>query len=68
MTLTFKEKIQVDQQEPWRGCSFCAHYQGDSKCKAFPDRIPIQTISGVLPHTKVFPGQEGDFVFKDNGD
>ena len=50
-------------------CSYCTHLYKirvprDRKCKAFPKEIPLEIWIGKNLHTKKFPGQKGDFVFK----
>jgi len=40
-------------------CATCAHYKGQLKCKAFPEGIPEEILTGRFDHTKFFPGDKG---------
>jgi len=40
-------------------CQRCTHYQGDQKCKAYPDRIPDKLWNGDVVHDEPFPGDHG---------
>lgn len=46
-------------------CITCKHYQGDSRCLAFPepDEIPAEILTGEISHSKPFPGQVGKYVW-----
>ncbi len=45
-------------------CNDCTWYSEDVICTAFPDGIPDIILTGENDHSKVLPGQVGDFVFK----
>lgn len=40
-------------------CISCKHYRMLLKCKAYPDGIPVDIITGKHDHTKPFPGDNG---------
>lgn len=40
-------------------CYKCKNFIGNSKCKAFPDKIPDEIIAGIEDHTTPFPGDNG---------
>jgi hypothetical protein len=46
----------------------CEHFDRDNvdgiTCKAFPGGIPDKILVEQEKHTKVLPGQTGDFVFE----
>lgn len=46
-------------------CVTCEHYQGDSRCRAFPApaEIPAEILTGERPHDKPWPGQVGTYVW-----
>jgi hypothetical protein len=46
---------------------FCKNLilNGGKKCKAFPDGIPEDILTGVLDHTKEYPGDHG-IQFEEN--
>ena len=46
-------------------CPFCVNYQGNFKCRAFPEEIPPEFLTGERAHNKPEPGQVGRFVFKE---
>jgi hypothetical protein len=46
------------------GCPICKHYNFDSTCAAFPDRIPMIFLSGESGHTEPIEGQQNDIVFE----
>jgi hypothetical protein len=46
------------------GCPICKHYDFDSTCAAFPDRIPMMFLSGERGHTEPIDGQQNDIVFE----
>jgi len=43
-------------------CSFCKHYTGSLKCRAFPSGIPLDITLGD-PHSSPVSGQDNDLVF-----
>lgn len=40
-------------------CQFCAHYQGEQHCRAFPVGIPDDLWSGKNLHVEPYPGDQG---------
>ncbi len=40
-------------------CAFCTRYLGDSKCPAFPERIPDAVWDGRHNHREPYPGDHG---------
>lgn len=48
---------------PWNSiklCNKCKHQnRGTVTCKAFPDRIPREILSGRVDHSEPFPGDHG---------
>jgi hypothetical protein len=40
-------------------CTFCAHYQLDRTCPAFPGGIPDEIWLGRNGHTAPYPGDNG---------
>ncbi len=40
-------------------CDTCKNYIGNSTCKAFPEKIPDEIISGIEDHTTPYPGDNG---------
>ena len=40
-------------------CIFCRHYHADLTCDAFPERIPIEIITGEHDHREPYPGDHG---------
>jgi hypothetical protein len=49
-------------------CMNCKHFVGSKAgkliCKAFPDSIPSAILFDKNDHSRVQPGQQGDYVFK----
>lgn len=46
-------------------CAECKHFDEDEfKCKAFPDGIPIEILSGTNKHFKALPKQENNVIFE----
>ena len=45
-------------------CNKCIHNVGNVKCKAFPDRIPVEILRGKNDHSKPLPGQTNNIVFE----
>jgi hypothetical protein len=45
------------------GCRFCVHYRGLLQCTAYPERIPLDILSGEVDHMIPRPGQVGEIVF-----
>ena len=37
-------------------CPTCKHDRGRLKCAAFPERIPMEILTGEVSHTKPYPG------------
>ena len=48
-------------------CISCAHYRMGSQCKAYPDGIPYEIISGQIDHNKSYKGDNG-IQFKSDED
>ena len=44
------------------GCGYCQHWRGGT-CSAFPERVPLQIVSGDIIHDRVLRGQTGDAAF-----
>ena len=48
-------------------CLECSHYQGFSRCDAFPEKIPSEIFTGLHDHREPFPGDNGirweEFIF-----
>jgi len=40
-------------------CATCSNYEGGLKCPAFPNKIPVEIITGDFDHSKPFPGDNG---------
>jgi len=50
-------------------CSACKYFKPKTfTCSAFPEGIPSDIIEGFMPHTNVFRGQVGDYVFEPKTD
>jgi len=51
-------------------CIACRNWTGKVKkaskpaCKAFPNGIPEKILDGKNKHTKPYPGQKNDIIFK----
>ena len=47
-------------------CFECKHIETDSYqiCKAFPEGIPEDILTGEFDHTEKHPGQKNDIVFE----
>lgn len=44
-------------------CDECARYKGGHKCEAFPEKIPMQIITGKHDHKTPLKGDNG-ILFK----
>lgn len=44
-------------------CILCKNYQGELKCKAFPDGIPTDILQGRFDHKERHPEQDNDILF-----
>lgn len=44
-------------------CATCKWFFGVESCKAFPDRIPQEILSGEFDHTKKHPKQDNDILY-----
>lgn len=42
-----------------RQCLFCKNYTGLMQCKAYPEGIPVEIVTGIHDHTKPFKGDGG---------
>ena len=40
-------------------CFFCSHFIRDFKCKAYPDGIPEEILSGEHDHKNPYKGDNG---------
>lgn len=49
--------------DEWQGCLGCARYRL-GRCDAYPDRIPLNILSGQVDHMVVRPQQVGEIVFE----
>jgi hypothetical protein len=50
-------------------CFECKHYEGDKKCKAYPDGIPERIYTSVKKlHDTVEKDQKGNYVFTPSTD
>ena len=45
-------------------CKNILDEKGKPKCKAFPDGIPEEIISGEVDHVRKFAGQTNDLLFE----
>lgn len=52
-----------ERYDEWQGCLGCARYRR-GRCDAYPDRIPLNILSGEVDHMVVRPHQVGDMVFQ----
>ena len=46
--------VVIDSQ-----CQGCIHYKLKLLCKAFPDGIPEELLTGEIDHTKPYKGDNG---------
>jgi hypothetical protein len=46
-------------------CFVCKNYTNNLKCKAFPDGIPDEILTGKNDHTKPTKDQKNNIVFKE---
>ncbi len=47
-------------------CFKCKHYNhlsNNSACKAFPDEIPVDIESGIIPHNHILKKQIGVYIY-----
>jgi hypothetical protein len=61
---SFLDTYIPDIQLPNSLCFKCKFYEFRGKCSAFPDDIPDEVFSGDFQHTKPYPTQDNDIVFK----
>jgi hypothetical protein len=40
-------------------CRKCSHYQGNSKCEAFPEKIPTEILLGYVSHLRPHKDDQG---------
>jgi O-acetyl-ADP-ribose deacetylase len=58
----------MNQENKYRGCSYCKHFRIDGGCPAFdPDPIPIDIVSGQTKHFDPILGQKNSIVYADCG-
>ena len=48
----------------YRGCKYCQHFRFNGTCAAFPDKIPLDIVSGATKHTKPLPNQKNSIVYE----
>lgn len=49
-------------------CSSCKHFDRiEGNCKAFPDGIPDEILSGANDHKKPLQGQKNKVVYENDG-
>lgn len=44
-------------------CPNCKNFHGLNTCKAFPDGIPEEILSGQFDHSEKWPDQENNILF-----
>jgi len=44
-------------------CELCRNSNNNGTCKAFPEQIPMEILTGAYNHVNLFPGQENDILF-----
>ena len=55
----------IDQEVPQPFmCEDCKHYLGGFRCKAFDNLVAAENAPIGEEHTKIVPGQKGDYVFE----
>jgi len=62
----FKERL-IDQDSNhlvFPQCNDCKHNNRDGTCKAFPDGIPKDILTGKILHNKPFAGQKGKYIYE----
>ena len=50
---------------PFVKCMVCKNYIDKKNCKAFPNGIPEEILTGEFDHTKKHPEQKNDILFKE---
>lgn len=40
-------------------CRKCSHYRGNSKCEAFPEKIPTEILLGYVSHLRPYRDDKG---------
>lgn len=40
-------------------CRRCRHYHGNSKCEAYPEKIPTEILLGYVSHIRPYKGDQG---------
>ena len=40
-------------------CNKCRHYHGNSKCDAFPKKVPTEIMLGYVSHVHPYNGDQG---------
>jgi hypothetical protein len=52
-----------ERYDEWQGCLGCARYLR-GRCDAYPDRIPVNSLSGEVDHMVPRPYQVDEIVFE----
>jgi hypothetical protein len=40
-------------------CRRCRHYRKNTRCEAYPDKIPTEILLGYVSHTRPYKGDQG---------
>lgn len=60
-----EDRFQFDENDFFVPiCNRCKHYRDNAKCKAFPDGIPEDILTGEFDHVKRHPKQDNNIVFE----
>jgi len=58
-TLVNQQMKRIIPGEIAATCRLCRHYQGNSKCEAYPDKIPTEILLGYVSHIRPYKGDQG---------